>query len=820
MPTQLVRVRYSEYLPLLLAGALGTSVLAAAILAPRSYHLAALLLAGFLLISSYIYSRSYQRLRQNSVDTSTIKKELELKSTAIESSMDGMAILNRSGEFIYMNQAHAQVYGYDHPSELIGKSWQVLYDQDNLQKFGDEHMPKFHCTGKLRIEAYGKKRDGTIFPQEVSLTSLKDGGLICVIRDISERKLVEHSAEGMALFAALSPYPVLRFDPQGRIILANPRAIDALGIRPGSLPALGNLIPGIRKIDFGLCIARGSSLSTHGKIGVRHYHFTFRGVPSQGFGHLYCIDITLLRQARKRLVESKRFLRKVVDSIPNLIFVKDAQGKFSWANQGFAELLGTTPHKIIGKVDSDFESNPKLLQRFKRQDDHIRQTRSELRIPERLMVDAYGKSRWLHTIKRPLELSQNQPVYVLGVLSDTTYRKKLEEQLLHAQKMEAVGQLAGGIAHDFNNLLTGIVGYANLLKSDHSDSSKVIWTAEMIESIANRASQLTQQLLGFARKGKHQNTPVDLNAAITETVAILSRTIEKDVVIEQNLNAARNVIVGDPLQIQQILLNLALNARDAMRPETGGTCGGIMTIATRDILDPEELPADLPNGSYTEVSVSDTGCGIGPAIIDRIFDPFFTTKRSDKGSGMGLAMVYGIIKNHGGSVQVESSLGKGTVFRAYLPICEDLAGSIEVIPTNTTKNQPIRGKGLILLVDDHHVIRDVTAKLLSALGYSVATASDGSEALAYYKKNWINVDLVIMDMVMPGMSAQECFTLLREINPRIKAILSTGYANNNLVQDILDDGMLGFIQKPYQIDSLAQIVANILQPQTNEAAHH
>lgn len=320
------------------------------------------------------------------------------------------------------------------------------------------------------------------------------------------------------------------------------------------------------------------------------------------------------------------------------------------------------------------------------------------------------------------------------------------------------------------------------MKSEQSNDPKIVWTAEVIESIANRATQLTQKLLGFARKGKHQNTPVELNGAIAETVAILLRTIEKNVVISRILRPLEMSLSVIHCKFSRFCLDLALNARDAMRPETGGTSGGTLTIATRDVFDPKELPQDLPNGNYTEVSVTDTGCGIEPSIIDRIFEPFFTTKHSDRGSGMGLAMVYGIIKNHGGSVQVESTLGKGTVFRAYLPISDDLASAVEFIPPRPIGAQPIRGKGSILLVDDHQIIRDVTAKLLSALGYSVTTASDGSEALAHYKKHWNNVDLVIMDMVMPGMSAHECFTLLRAINPTIKAILSTGYANNNLVQ--------------------------------------
>jgi PAS domain S-box-containing protein len=354
----IIKARYSEYIPLLLASVLGTSAFAAAMLAPDPYHLSALLLAGILLVSSYSYSRSYQQLRRDTLDTPTIKRELELKSMAIESSMDGMAILNKKDEFIYVNQAHAQVYGYSRPSELIGKPWRMLYDQENLKKFSDEIIPELRRHGKIRVEAEGLRKDGSLFPQEVSLTTLEDGGLICVVRDITERKITEHKAEGMALFAALSPYPVFRFDSRGNVILANPRAIDALGIRPGSQPYLGDLIPGLKKIDFSACISRGSCISSHGKIGGRYYHFTLRGVPREGFGHLYCIDVTLLRLARKRLIESKRFLRKVLDSVPNQIFVKDPQGRFSWVNQGFAELLGSTPRKLIGKFCS--ASNAKM----------------------------------------------------------------------------------------------------------------------------------------------------------------------------------------------------------------------------------------------------------------------------------------------------------------------------------------------------------------------------------------------------------------------------------------------------------------------------
>lgn len=503
-----------------------------------------------------------------------IKKELELKSLAIEAAVDGMAILDAQQTFTYVNHAHAAIYGYENPCELVGKSWRVLYSDKDLQRFDLELMPRFQGEGRLRTEAVGKKRDGSLFPQEISLTALSGGGLICVCQDITETK-------------------------------------------------------------------------------------------------------------------------------------------------------------------------------------------------------------------------------------------KLQRELLQSQKMEAIGQLAGGIAHDFNNLLTGILGCTGLLRMTQEKNPEVLQAVDTIESAAQRASQLTTKLLGFARKGKHQNVPVDMHSTIEETLLLLRRTIEKNIVIVQRLMAPSPYILGDPTQLQQIVLNLAINARDAMSPDIAGHDGGELTIETRivDGTGVSNLDPEREVGRFLELCVSDTGCGIPAEDRERIFEPFYTTKPPGRGTGMGLAMVYGIVKNHDGLIQVDSSLGKGTSFRLYFPCLDaEAATSLRKPP-----QLPRTGQGHILVVDDHNIVRNITTKMLRSLGYRVITAKDGTEAVEYYRENGGNIDLVILDMVMPRMGARECLRCLKAINPNVLAILSTGYVNNNHVQEIMNEGMVGFIQKPYQLNQLSEVVAAVLQ---------
>lgn len=520
----------------------------------------------------------------------------------------------------------------------------------------------------------------------------------------------------------------------------------------------------------------------------------------------------LIREAKERdqlaneLEKSKVFLRKVIDAAPSMIFVKDREGRFTLVNQAVADMYGTTVEGLIGKRDRDFNPKQEEVEHFLDHDRMVIDLEREVFIAEEKITDSDGNIHWLQTIKRPIKTARHDEPQVLGVATDISENKKLYEQLVQAQKMEAIGQLAGGVAHDFNNYLTGIMGYTSLLKISTSSPKDVEYAANMIESITKKGSQLTEKLLGFARKGKNQNISVDMHACVRETAALLNCTIEKNIKVTQMLEAPSPFIVGDPTQMQQLILNLIINARDAIRMAQGNLEQGKIKVATSTV---KLLPDDyleLKAGPYFCLSVSDNGCGIEPSIIDKIFEPFFTTKDPSKGTGMGLAMAYGIVKNHHGTIKVSSRPGEGSVFTIFLPSAD--AGA--TVAPERKLSRTVSGEGHILIVDDHQIILDVTARMLAYLGYDVVTANDGVEALKYFSENLADIDLVIIDMVMPNMGAKDCYREMKRMKPDIKAILSTGYGRNGAAQEILNDGITAFVQKPYHLEKLSQVVAEVL----------
>ena len=389
-----------------------------------------------------------------------------------------------------------------------------------------------------------------------------------------------------------------------------------------------------------------------------------------------------------------------------------------------------------------------------------------------------------------------------ALLGVTNLLETRTRQLHRAQRMEAVGQLAGGVAHDFNNLLTGILGYASLLKHDTPPGTPVHDAAGTIEKAAERASQLTAQLLGFAGNTKPAGTLVNLHETIAEVVRLLARTIDKNINLRQNLAADPSIIISDPGQMHQVLLNLALNASDAM-PD-----GGDLTIAIKTLHISHDYSGIHPRpaaGPYLAVSVTDTGCGMSTELQKKVFDPFFTTKKLGNGVGMGLAMVYSIVRNHNGWVEVHSQEGRGTTFTIHLPLASDTAHIIAASPRPL-----VRGSGFILLVDDEEIIRNVGATMLARLGYTPVTAASAAEAIEAYRKQPRDIRLAIIDMVMPGTDGRRCFEALKAINPDVRAILSSGLGHNTRAQKALDQGMLGFIQKPYRLDCLANAIAAAL----------
>jgi signal transduction histidine kinase/ActR/RegA family two-component response regulator len=385
-------------------------------------------------------------------------------------------------------------------------------------------------------------------------------------------------------------------------------------------------------------------------------------------------------------------------------------------------------------------------------------------------------------------------------LRDIRKQKKMETQLQQAHKMEALGTLAGGIAHDFNNLLMGIQGRTSLMRMDNDSSHSHNEHLKGIEDYVKSAGELTKQLLGFARGGKYEIKPTDLNKFIKKQNRMFGRT-RKEITIRGRYEKNLWTVDVDQGQIEQVLLNIFVNAWHAMPG------GGNLYIQTENIVIDEFFyrPYHVEPGKYVKISATDTGEGMDNATQQRIFDPFFTTKEMGRGTGLGLASVYGIIKNHGGFINVYSEKGEGTTFNIYLPASEK-----EVVKENKSQKEVLKGAETTLLVDDEDIILDVGPGIIEKLGYEVLIAKSGKEAIGIYEKNHDRIDMVILDMIMPEMGGGETYDKLKEINPGIKVLLSSGYSIDGEATKILERGCNDFIQKPFNMIDLSRKLRKIL----------
>jgi CheY-like chemotaxis protein len=366
--------------------------------------------------------------------------------------------------------------------------------------------------------------------------------------------------------------------------------------------------------------------------------------------------------------------------------------------------------------------------------------------------------------------------------------------------MESLGLLAGGIAHDFNNLLTGIQGRTSLMLLDTDRHHPHAEHLDAIEDYIESATDLTKQLLGLARGGKYDLKPLDMNRIVKSTSSMFGRT-RKEIRIQTELHDRSLVVEADQGQMEQVFLNLYVNAAQAM---PGGGMLYLRTSIAR--LDATECqPYGIPPGRYVKVSVTDTGSGIETELLPRIFDPFFTTKEKGRGTGLGLASAYGIVKNHSGMMTAYSEVGHGTTFNIYLPLSHK-----EAVYETVVEEEIHRGAETILIVDDEEMILEVGRAMLETLGYRVITANDGNQALARLSEKGPPIDLVVLDLIMPGMDGGQTFDKIREVQPRLPVLLSSGYSINGMASGILERGCNGFIQKPFKIHELSQKIRDVL----------
>jgi len=512
------------------------------------------------------------------------------------------------------------------------------------------------------------------------------------------------------------------------------------------------------------------------------------------------------------LRESEEKYRTILESIEEGYFETDLEGNLTFFSNPFCKIIGYPRRQLIG-VNTCRYTTPETAEKMNR-------------ITAKLLESGMTKNITSYDVIRPddtkvmLELSfsllENPgegPSGFKGVLRDVSARKKtekekhkLETQIQQAQKMESIGTLAGGIAHDFNNILMGIQGNASLMllkiDSEHPNYEKI----KNIETYVQNGTTLTKQLLGFARRGKYLVKATDLNEIIDKSSALFART-KKEIRVNTNLHESIWTVEVDRGQIEQVLLNLYVNAWQAMLD------GGDLYLRTENvILDRSYVkPYKVEPGQYVKISITDTGVGIDKVTQQRIFEPFFTTKEMGRGTGLGLASVYGIIKSHGGYINVYSELNQGTTFTVYLP-----ASGKEAVEDAEINADIVKGSGTILLIDDEEMILKVGHELLEELGYTVLPAMSGQEAVDIFQADRDKIDMIIMDMIMPGMSGSDTFDRLKEIKPDARILLSSGYSVDGQATNILQRGCDGFIQKPFNMNQLADRIHKIMPNPKND----
>jgi two-component system, cell cycle sensor histidine kinase and response regulator CckA len=519
-------------------------------------------------------------------------------------------------------------------------------------------------------------------------------------------------------------------------------------------------------------------------------------------------DITDRKRAEGNLEREWSFLRQMVDAVPAFISVVDADGRFELANKSLAQVWGAAADSLIGKTMAEVNPNEDEVLRFQADNRAVLEERKEKFIPAEKVTYSDRSVKWLTVYKVPL--SNREGVYnrVLSVGTDMTYLKESEEemqklqgQLIQIQKMEAIGTLAGGIAHDFNNILMGVQGYISLLLYDlHTDHPHRV-KLENMEHYIKRGADLTKQLLGFARGGKYDVKPTNMNELLRNSTELFGRT-RKDIGVARRFEEELWTVNVDQGQMDQVFLNLFINAAQAMPG------GGNLDIKTDNVTlsKGNEKLVGVTEGQYVMISVTDDGIGMDSKTLERIFEPFFSTKAKGTGTGLGLASAYGIIKNHGGCIHVASQPGKGTTFTIYLPATERKPEVQE-----ETEKEIFTGWETIMVVDDEQVNIAVIKEMLEMLHYRVLPVGSGQEAVAVYLEKGKEIDLVILDMVMPGISGGRTFDILKEINPNVAVILATGYSAEGEARAIINRGCRGFIQKPFQLQDLSRKIREVLE---------
>lgn len=730
-----------------------------------------------------------------------------------ESAADAHFLHDAQGRFLDVNHAACTSLGYSREALLGLGVVDVVCgvtreDLAGMWASSDEGHTSI-------VSGRHRRQDGTVFPVEVRITAFRIHGEMVVFaaaHDITVRlqseAAVRQNERRLSLAISATADAIWEWDLVTNVTYYSPRWYEMLGYadaqfpmtyetwkelcHPDDLPAAVDNIQSCLTRPESTYVAEFRMRTRNGSwIWIQGRGNVVARDPS-GKPLIMCGTNTDISE-RKRVANDRDLLFNL--SL-DLLAIAGFDGLLRQINPAWGRTLGWSDEELLRK--------PRMLLI------HPNDQSSSAAVIKKLMsgqpvlgfINRYrcrdGSYRVISWNSFPLVAEQ----VILAVGRDLTDSLKAEERLRHADKMNAIGQLAGGVAHDFNNQLGGIMGHAELLlrRLENPDQRRY---AERIIKAVERSADLTGKLLAFARKGRYLNVGVDLHALIAETVDILSRSIDRRIRIEQVLRAKPAIVSGDHSQLQNALLNLGLNSRDAM------PSGGILRFSTDvTFLSQGERAVhglDQPGGAFITVKIGDTGSGMSDYVKAHLFEPFFTTKDPGKGTGMGLAAVYGTVVNHKGTISVASTPDHGTTITIILPLAKLDAQTVAVGDTMLSL-KTLR----ILIVDDEQELRESLAENLKDLGHVVREAANGKDAVSLYRDCWQTIDIVILDMVMPEMNGRDCFSALKAINPEIRALLASGFSFQGEAPAILGDGVLGFIQKPFQLSELLDAIATAL----------
>ncbi|MDA8133022.1 MAG: PAS domain S-box protein [Desulfobacteraceae bacterium] len=741
-----------------------------------------------------------------------------------ERSADAILIIEE-GKFVDCNTAALKMLGYENKQELLDTHPSQLSPE--LQPDGrlsyekaDEMMATAFKNGTNRFEWEHKRADGAIVPVEVLLTAVpgeNKGTLHVVWRDISDRKQNEKDLLRLKSIIESTSDIISSATPDGKIIFLNDSGQRKLGKSSEKpLETISDFHPGwaydlimsqglAHALDQGLWEAETAVLNAKNQeIAVSQVLMAHKDAS----GRLEYLS-TIIRDISDRK-RSEQLLNNIITNMPICVKLVGKDGTLIAINPAGVSIMGAgQENEIVGQCIYDIVADEDR-EKFIRFNEAVCQGEKGSLIFSINSLD--GKRLHVDSIAVPLQYGPDNETVQLGITRDITEQMKnqaerleLKNRLNQAQKMEAVGTLAGGIAHDFNNILSGIFGYTQLAKNHLGNPQKTAHYLDQIIKGANKAADLVQQILTFSRKSTHEKKPLRIYIVVKEALKLLRASIPSTIEIREHFNS-RARIMADAVKIHQVVMNLCTNAYHAMRES-----GGVMTVGLTEIDNLEEhmdgLHGKTFSGPHVRLEVRDTGVGMDQDTINKIFEPYYTTKEAGKGTGLGLAVVHGIIEEHQGYITVHSKPGQGTCFNIFLPITSE---NEEILSEPPGKKTLLKGGGHILLVDDEKSILESTSDLLQYQGYQVTSFSNGADAYKEFEKNPDRFDVIVSDMTMPGMTGDILSQKILALRPNLPIFLCSGYSENLSERRLMEIGIRKFFQKPVIPHELAFEIQEIL----------